>query len=241
MSGNTWAKNMSYSVLELPPEAREFLGEGFPLHQPVEELEQIATQKSLSFTTSALPYAQYAWNSKLGPFQQVMNLRFNVSGSMFAGVLGQIRTQLVDLIADLTANTPLEELPKKEMVDAAVSTHIGVQHNTTIQSISGPTAIGNNAVAKTEGLTADDVIRLLDAVRDSAGELEDERTRAELLEVLDALQDDLRSSAPSTTEVVGRVNRLRELAARVGGAGLGSAVSGAVEGLTTMVMSGAFG
>lgn len=204
-------------------------------------MEQISTQKSLSFTTSGLAYAQHAWNEELGLFQQVMNLRFTASGPMFAGVLGQIRTQLVDLIADLTANTPLEELPRKEMVDAAVNTHIGVQYNTTIQSTSGPTAIGNNAVARTEGLSIDDVTRLLDAVRDSAGEVAEESTRAELLEVLDALQDDLRNSAPSTTEVVGRVNRLKEIAARVGGAGLSSAVSGAVDGLTTMVMSGAFG
>ncbi|MFF1571373.1 hypothetical protein ACFVWR_01395 [Leifsonia sp. NPDC058292] len=241
MSGNTWAKNMTYSALQLPPKAREFLVDEFPLHQPVEELEQIATQKSLSFTNAGLTYAQHLWNQELGPFQQVMNLRFTVSGSTFAGVLGQVRTQLVDLIADLTATTPLEKLPRKEAVDAAVSTHIGVQYNTTIQSTSGPTAIGTNAIANAEGLSADDAIRLLDAVRDSVGEVEEVSAKAELLEVLNALQDELQAAAPSTTEVVGKVGKLREIASRVGGAGLSAAVSGAVEGLTTMVMSGAFG
>ncbi|SMQ61621.1 hypothetical protein [Agreia sp. VKM Ac-1783] len=241
MSGNMWAKNMTYSVLQLPTKAREVLGDEFPLYQPVEELEQFSTQKSLSFTNNGLTYAQHLWNEGLGPFQQVMNLRFTASGSMFAGVLGQIRTQLVDLIADLTTNTPLEELPRKEAVDAAVSTHIGVQYNTTIQSTSGPTAVGNNATAKAEGLSVNDAIRLLDAVRDSTREVTDEGARAEILGVLNDLQDELRATAPSTTEVVGKLSRLKEVASRIGGAGLTAAVSGAVEGLTTMVMSGAFG
>lgn len=241
MSGNTWAQNMTYSVLQLPSKAREAVGDEFPLRQPVEELEQLGTRTSLSFTNGGLTYAQQLWNQGLGPFQQVMNLRFTVSGSTFAGVLGQIRTQLVDLIADLTATTPLAELPRKETVDAAVSSHIGVQYNTTIQSTSGPTAIGSNAIAKTEGLSADDAMKLLDAVRDSVGEVEEARVRAELLEVLDALQAELRVAAPSTIEVVGKVGKLKEIASRVGSAGLSAAVSGAVEGLTTMVMSGAFG
>lgn len=241
MSGNTWATNMTYSVLQLPAKAREFLGDAFLLYQPVEELEQISTQKSLSFANNGLTYAQRLLNEGLGPFQQVMNLRFTASGSMFAGVLGQIRTQLVDLIADLTANTPLEELPRMEAVDAAVSMHIGAQYNTTIQSTSGPTAIGNNATAKAEGLSVDDAIRLLDVVRDSTLEVGDESARAEILRVLNDLQDELCATSPSTTEVVGKVSRLKEVAARIGGAGLSAAVSGAVEGLTTMVMSGAFG
>lgn len=241
MSGNRWATNVTYSVLQLPAKAREFVGDEFPLYQPVEELEQVATQKSLSFANNGLTYAQQLWNQELGPFQEVVNLRFVASGSMFAGVLGQIRTQLVDLIADLTATTPLEELPRKEAVDAAVSMHIGVQYNTTIQSTSGPTAIGNNATAKAEGLSVDDAIRLLDAVRESTLEVADESARAEILGVLNDLQEELSAALPSTTEVVGKVSRLREVAARIGGAGLSAAVAGAVEGLTTMVMSGAFG
>lgn len=241
MSGNTWAKNMTYSVLQLPPKAREFLGEEFLLYQPVDELERISTHELLSFSNNGLTYAQHLWNEGLGPFQQVMNLRFTTSGSMFVGVLGQIRTQLVDLIADLTASTPLEELPRKEAVDAAVSTHIGVQYNTTIRSTSGPTAVGTNAVAQTEGLSVDDAIRLLDVVRESTREVEDESAREEILGVLNDLRNTLRVTAPSTTEVVEKVGKLKEVAARIGGAGLSAAVSGAVEGLTAMVMSGAFG
>lgn len=241
MSGNTWATNMAYSVLQLPAKGREAVGDEFLLHQPVEELEQLATKESLSFTNGPLSYAEDLWNQELGPFQRVMNLRFTFSGSMFAGVLGQIRTQLVDMIADLTAQTPLAELPRKDAVDAAVSTHIGVQYNTTIQNPSGPSAIGSNAVAKTVGLSIDDAIKLLDSVQNASNDVQDESVKSELLACIQDLRDELQSSEPSTNEIVGKVGKLTAIAARVGGAGLSSAVSGAVEGLTTMVMSGAFG
>ncbi len=240
-SGNAWAKNMTYSVLQLPAKAQEPLGENFLLHQPVEELEQVATKPSLSFTSAGLAYAQSLWNQELDMFQEVMNLRFTATGAMFAGVLGQIRTQLVDLIADLTATTPLEELPKKEAVDEAVSSHIGVQYNTTIQSTSGPTAIGNAASASSEGLSIEDAITLLDAVRDATTQVDDGDGKAELLTCVQELRDELRASTPSTDAVIRKTGKLKQIAATVGGAGLAAAVGGAVEGLTTIVMSGILG
>lgn len=45
------------------------------------------------------------------PFQNIVGLSYVLTGSAVAGMLGQIRTQLVDIIADLTAGTPLSELP----------------------------------------------------------------------------------------------------------------------------------
>lgn len=241
MSGRTWAKNMTYSVLQVPANARKHIEPELLLHQPVEELEQLATQKSLSFTSMKLTYAQQLWNQELGPFEEVMNLRFTASGSMFAGVLGQIRTQLVDLVADLTAGTPLTELPQKELVDAAVSTHIGTQYNTTLQSPSGPTAIGNSAIAKSEGLSIDDAIKLLDAVRDASGNVTDTSLRSELLEAVADLRRELDSAAPDTGEVIKKTGRLMTIAAGIGNITLSAAVSGAVEALTGLAMSGTFG
>jgi hypothetical protein len=51
----------------LPEEAQKGVPEYFPLHQPIEELERLATQKSLSFTGVGLAYAQTIWNQQLGP------------------------------------------------------------------------------------------------------------------------------------------------------------------------------
>ena len=198
-------------------------------------------QKSVSFTGLGLVYAQHVWNEELPPFQEVVNMRFTVSGSLFAGVLGQIRTQLVDLIADLTAGTPLTELPRKELVDAAVGTHIGTQYNTTIHATNGPTAIGDRAKAKSEGLSVDGVVKLLEAVRDASEDVNDEHAKSELLEAVEDLRAEVQAVTPDTGAVVKKARRLKAVAAKAGGAGLIAGVSGVMEALTALVMGGAFG
>jgi hypothetical protein len=58
----------------MPQDARKYVPEEVELKQPIEELEQLAGQASLSFTSPGLTYAQAVWNGQLGPFQNIMNL-----------------------------------------------------------------------------------------------------------------------------------------------------------------------
>lgn len=169
------------------------------------------------------------------------SMSFKIPGSVVAGVLGQVRTQLVDIVAELLADTPLSELPGKEKVDAAVGQHIGSQYNTTIHSANGPTAIGYKAVATAKGLDVDDAIRLLDAVRAATDSIE-ESSRAELLEAVEAVKMEVsRGTEANTGEVVKKVGRLRQLADSIGSPMLTAATSGAVEAFTGLALSGAFG
>nr|WP_146077534.1 hypothetical protein [Clavibacter michiganensis] len=239
-SGNTWAKNVPYSRLQLPPAARECIGEEFLLYQPIEELQSLSAQGSLSFTGTGLSYAQHLWNKELGPFQQIIGMSFMMSGSAISGVLGKIRTQLVDIVADLTADTPLAELPEKEQVDAAVGQHIGTQYNTTIHAANGPTAIGTNAAAST-GLSVDDAVRLLDAVRVASDGITDQGAKVELLQAVDDLRTEVENPLPDTGAVVKKAGKLRAAAASVAVPAVSAAVGGAVEAITSLAMSGAFG
>ena len=241
ISGNIRATNVAYDRFQLPAEAQKGVPEQFLLHQPIEELEQLATQKSLSFTGTGLAYARMMWNKELGPFQEITGISFSIPGSVIAGVLGQIRTQLVDVVADLTAETPLSELPRKEQVDAAVGQHIGTQYNTIIHAANGPTAIGTKATAKTEGLTVDDAIRLLEEARVAASDVSDESIRTELLNAIDDLTAEATAISPDTGAVVRKAGWLRTLAEGVGIPALSGAVGGAVEALVSLAVSGAFG
>jgi hypothetical protein len=240
ISGNTWAKNMTYNRLQLPTEAQKGVPEFLPLHQPVEELEQLAVQETLSFASVGLTYAQMIWNRELGPFQEITGLSFKLGGSAIAGVLGQIRTQLVDVVADLTADTPLEELPDKLRVDAAVGQHIGTQYNTTINGTRSPLAIGTKAMAKTVGLSVDDAIKMLDAVRVAASDVSVEH-RAEVLAAVEDLNSEARKVAPDTGEVVKKAGRLRQIATGIGVPTLSAAVAGAVEAFVSLAVGGTFG
>jgi len=64
--------------------------EFLPLHQPVEELEKLSAQKTLSFTANGLAYAQMVWNKELGPFQQITSMAFSLSGSALAIKLTEV-------------------------------------------------------------------------------------------------------------------------------------------------------
>jgi hypothetical protein len=228
ISGNMHVQGQTFNRLQLPAEAQKGVPESFALQQPVEELESLSTSKSTNFTSTGLAYAQTMWNAELDMFQQITGMSFVLSGSAITGVLGQIRTQLVDIVADLTADTPLTELPGKDQVDAAVSQHIGTQYNTTIQAASGPTAIGAKAHASTHGLSVDDAVKLLDSVRAAAVQISD-GSRAELLHAVEDLRAVAEQEAPDTGEVVKKVGRLRAVAEGIGLPVLTAAVGGVVE------------
>ncbi|GAA4691993.1 hypothetical protein GCM10025781_06500 [Kocuria gwangalliensis] len=241
ISGNTVVTGQTLNRLQLPAEALEGVPESFPLRQPVEELESLTGRSSISFTSTGLAYAQTVWNGQLGPYEQITGMSYSLSGAVLTGVLGQIRTQLVDVVADLTAETPLAELPRKDAVDAAVGHHIGTQYITTIQSASGPTAIGDRAKAKSEGLSVDDAVNLLTAVQNAARDVPDDEGRAELLAAVEDLRAATEQEAPDTGDVMKKAGKLRTIAERIGVPAVTAATSGAVETITTLALSGAFG
>lgn len=212
ISGNAYGTNHAYDRLQLPAKAQKYVSETLSWCQPIDELEKFAAQKNLSFTGTGLAAAQSIWNKELGWAQQITGMRFSVAGSAIAGMLGQIRTQLVDIVADLTADTPLTELPGKEAVDAAVGTHIGTQYNTTITAPSGPTAVGTAATASTEGLTVDDAIALLAAVRDASAEVGDVAARGELQAAVEELRGAIESATPDAGEVMRKAGKLKAIA-----------------------------
>lgn len=240
--GNTRVTGQTISRFQLPQEAWEYLPDPMTFRQPVEELQQMSGLKSLSFSSPGLSMAQVIWNQQLGPFESITGLSYTITGSVVAGMLGQVRTQLVDIIADLTAETPMSELPSKRQVDTAVSEHIGAGtvYNTTINTPTGPVAIGAAAQANTQGLSIEDVLSLLDAVEKAAQSVEI-ADQAEVLKAVTDLRLALSQTTPDTGEVVKKAGRLRSLGARIGGAAMLAATEGAASGIIEMVMSGALG
>ena len=238
MSGNTWTKNQIITRHQLPQAAWEYVPEDFPFKQPIEELEQLAAKGSLSFTSPGLSMAQDIWNAKLDMFQNIVGMHYTMTGSVLSGILGQVRTKLVDLIADLTTSTPLAELPKKDQVDAAVTHRLGDIYNTTIQSANGPVAIGAKAKANSEGLNVDDALRLLEQVQQAAVGVDDTEL-AELLEAVAELRAAVEQEAPDTGDVVKKVGKLRAIADKIGVASVSAAAGGAAQALIELAVSGA--
>lgn len=240
ISGNTWAKNQILDRHQLPQKTWEYVPEELFFRQPIEELEQLSGQKRLSFSSPGLTLAKTIWNGELGPFQNIVGMSFVMSGSVVAGILGQVRTKLVDLVADLTADIPLSELPKKDQVDAAVSNRLGDIYNTTVQAPTGPLAIGAKAKASVEGITVEEALHLLEQVQEAAADVA-EADRAELLDAVADLRATVEQKAPDTGDVVKKVGRLRSIAGKIGIGSVSAVTGGAAQALTELAVSGAFG
>ena len=240
MSGPTWMTGRIIDRHALPQESWQYVPEELMLRQPIEELQELSTQKRVKFSSSGLSYAQTVWNSQLGPWQNVVNLSYVLAGSTITGILGQIRTQLIDVIGDLTAETPLSELPGKAQVDAAVSHHIGQVYNTTIHEATGPLAIGTHASSSNEGITVEHALKLLDAVRQAAEETQETRNTRDLMKALEDLRETLDQESADTGDVVKKVGKLRMVANSLGVAAVTAATSSAATTITEMAMNGAF-
>ncbi len=239
VSGNAWATGQIISRLNLPQEAWDYVPDEFSFRQPIEELEKLALTENLRFNSAGLSYAQMIWNKQLGAFQSIQGLAYVMAGSVVSGILGQIRTHLVDLIADLTVETPLAALPRKEIVDAAVSQYIGQIYHTNIASANG-LAIGSEAQATNLGLSVKDALDFLEAARaEAVGTGETHMT--ELLGAIDDLRAAVQKSKPDTGEVVKKAGVLRKVADKLGVATITAATSGATTVLIEAALSGAFG
>ncbi|HBX82657.1 MAG TPA: hypothetical protein DEG88_01740 [Propionibacteriaceae bacterium] len=230
------------SRLELPKNALNAIGDTFVLSGPIEELEPLATKTTISFTNDALAYTRVLLNEDSNPFQSIIGIWFKIPGSLISGVLGQVRSQLVDLVAELLVDNPLLELPGKAKVDEAVSLHIGTQYNTTIKASNGPMAIGTKAKATTQPSSLPEALKLLDEVRAAASSVGNDIARAELLDAIKVLELEARAeSFASTGEIVKKAGRLRQLAETIGAPVLIAATSGAVEAFINLALAGAFG
>ncbi|KAA0973340.1 hypothetical protein FQ154_18740 [Paeniglutamicibacter gangotriensis] len=243
ISGRFHSKGRRLHRLELPDNASEVIPEHFNVFQSVAELEGHSKSKEVSFLTPDLSLAKLLWNRELdSDFQQIVGLTYVLSGSSIAGILSKIRTQLVEIIADLTAEIPLAELPRKDQVDSAVSHHIGTQYNTTIHATNGPTAIGTEARATSNGLSLQDAITLLETAQATANaEVQDDSDKAEILKAIADLHAAATKRSPNTGEVVKKVGKLRKISEHVGIPALSAAVGGSTETLISMALSGAFG
>jgi len=241
LSGNYWTKGQTVTRFQFPEGPQKYVDEELHLTQPIEELERLAQGDSLSVTTAGLSVAQAMWNREISPYQSIVNLSFTLSGSVIAGILGQVRTKLVDLIADLTTTTPLTELPRREDVDAAMQQrigHVGDVYTTTVVKPTGPVAIGASATA-TAGISIDETLALLDAVRAAATAAPDDTK--ELEDALADLQEVIVKPQPDTGEVVKQAGKLRAVAEKLGVTAVSSATGAAVTALTNLAMQGAFG
>jgi len=113
------------NIQELPDFARDTLAKGLPLNQSVDELEPLVAQceaarELLRFSVAGGDVVMDFYNRHSTRGQRVMAMYWAVHPAVVRGVLGQVRTALAELVAELRSNVGVSGgLPTKEQTDTA--------------------------------------------------------------------------------------------------------------------------
>lgn len=163
------------------------------------------------------------------PYFQVTSVYFVTGRAELASILGAVRTQLTELLADL--GDPLSELPTGTDADRMVEK--SVNYNQYIQGNNGAVSQGENASAVMSGggVSVPELINLISAVR-SAVEDQPDLADSEIVGVVDTLSDELGLDEPDTAVVEDGRRRLATfLSETVARPGVTTAVSALVTAL----------
>lgn len=246
-SGNYWTQGQMINRSEVPANARKYLPESLEFRQPLEELEDISKKDSMRFSTNGLTAATHYWNQQLPWTQQIIQMQYVVSGTTVKGILSKVRTLLVKLIAELTKESPLEELPSKQKVDNLVGVIIHPVQSSIINNITGD----NNQVAIGDGNTQNVINQQLEklkadlqAIREHVAESPhiDSENPKEIVELADDLETAIESPSQSTDEErQSLIRRLREFASRTASTAFQASLSGAAQGIANLATQGFFG
>ncbi|MGP5722527.1 AbiTii domain-containing protein [Corynebacterium casei] len=207
---------------QVPPYAQKHLPEQLTLLQPVEELEQLAKLEHLKMTQPELSLVQTLWNEELPQFQDIIEIHYDIPGSHIKGIIGQIRTKLVVIVAELTANSPLQELPSKEKVDSVMTNNFGNVYNMTINDNNGDFAIGDNSTVN-KGFDVEEVQKLIQQVLNAA--TQSGQADKELEDAATELESTLLAESPAQSVVMQKLGKLQGLAEKIGVSSVTAAVT----------------
>lgn len=245
LSVNGWIGGLhrsGYSVdsRHLQEEDRRRL-QAVPFHQSVDELEMLAAAtKSLQYMHEGL--SQAANRAEGLPFTRVEEAYCLVSPAAVAGMLGKIRTTLVEMVADMTREVPFDGLPARSKVDSAVQVNVHGsqdQYHVNVRNNSG--VIGQGAGSSQTQHVANigqDLSDLLMQLRTAAGEIGSNDDRADAEQTIDDLAEAASQENPEPEVVRTRWRALQRMGAVVGGA-FGDAVASEAAGMVIGALTSA--
>lgn len=245
ISGQFHVTDQTITRLQIPENARKFVPEFLNFNQPLEELEGLAKQDSTRFANPSLHLAANIWNRELPLGQQITDLRYIFSDAVFQGIIGKIRTSLVELIAELTAVSPLKELPQNDSIDKILEIIIKPAQQNITNNITG----SNNQIAIGNGNSQYNINQELDRIKDDISKI-----RSQAAEFFDAEEDieelnslvkevDSALASPDTINEEQRqsfMQRFYAFASRTSNTTFQALLSGAAQGIATLGAQGFF-
>nr|WP_148280650.1 hypothetical protein [Nocardia cyriacigeorgica] len=192
-----------------------------PFQQSVDELERLAgSAESLRWFHEGLLLGVQAIRGL--PLTRVEEAYCLVSAAAVAGMLGKIRTTLVEMVADMTRGIPFDGLPSRAQVDSAVQVNVhgsNDQYHVNVGSNSGVIGqgAGSSQSQHVEGVSQD-LATLFEQLRAAIREIDEEDDRADAERAVDDLDQAIGEENPDPQVVRSRWRALRRAADLFGGA-----------------------
>ena len=232
VSGNFWATGQSISPHQIPAKYREWLPDRVEFKQSVEELEKMSNsdESTQRIGMQGFPALAALWSRDLPMFQDIQDIYYQVGRAAFTGMVGMVRTTLVELVADMTKGVPMNELPSRNQVDSAVQVNVhGSQDQYRVSVGTNSGVIGQGAGSHqsqtNNGVTTAELADAIARMRAALSEVNDSDDRADVEQAIDDLEEAASAPDPDPEKVRRRARVLQRVGSAVGGALLSAAVS----------------
>ncbi|WP_155770638.1 hypothetical protein [Mycobacterium asiaticum] len=224
-SGPRTTRREPISLVQVPQEFRHYIPERLDLRHPIEELAELASsEKAVHMASGGFSVAVALWTQKLqleNMFQTIDALYYSVSPSTLVGIVGRIRTALVEIVIDLAKDVPLDKLPSQARVDSVVQVHIGSQDNYEVNvggSNSGVIGQGSGFTQSQTTSIPSELTALITQMRDSLADVQDDEQRADAEQAIDDFEESLTEENPNPEKIKRRSRALEKVATTVGSA-----------------------
>lgn len=230
IGGNTHMTGQQINRLQIPENLREYVPETVNFRQPIEEIVQMAAasdNESHRIVYEVFSLVAARWSAELPMFQDITGLYYRVGPSSLTGIVGTVRTTLVEIVIDLAKDVPLDSLPSKAKVDAAVQVHINSNDNNSINvsgSNSGVIGQGAGSTQIQNQSVPTELVDLIGKLRATLPEIADDEQRADAEQAIADFEESVSEDDPKPDKVKRRWALLERVGTALGSAALTQAV-----------------
>ncbi|WP_124390621.1 hypothetical protein [Rhodococcus wratislaviensis] len=144
-------RRQSVSRHQAPTDAQNLIPELVSFRMSIDHLIGMAeSDDTQQIRLESLKFAASKWNAWQDNDPQIVDLYYQVSDTAIGGIVGVIRTTLVEMVLDMAKDVPLHQLPTRRQADAAVHVHVGGSHDEYLVNVQDNSGVIGQGSAGTQ-------------------------------------------------------------------------------------------
>lgn len=226
-SGALHRQGQQINHLQIPSKLRQYVPESLDFRQSVEELVQMA--EASKDESHKIGYAVFSlvmsrWNAQMPMGQELTGMYYGVGPSSLAGIVGAVRTTLLEMVIDMTKDVPLDTLPSRAKVDSVVKVHVGNNEVNITGNNSGIIGQGAGSTQIQNSSVPTELVDVIGKLRAALSQVVDAEQRADAEQAIADFEASVSEDDPKPEKVKRRWAMLERVGTALGTAVLTEAV-----------------